>query len=242
MKKGKSRATQNTNIVPEDNKESSPAIKVTKNQLMPPHLHPNFQKSGLSPNFRIKIADLGNGCWTHHHFQPEIQTRQYRSPEVILGINYNETADIWSFACMFYEMITGEFLFDPRKQEEWSKSTDHLAVMMEALRKFPKNYSTIGTNSRKFLKRDGSFYKVPELYYMSIQETLIRKYKAIPLEAEKIQEFLLPMLEIYPQNRSRAIDMLKHSWLKRNVVEIFEDPARDFASEIENHTPGIIDT
>ena len=71
-------------------------------------------KIGLKSNFKIKIADLGNGCWTHYHFQPEIQTRQYRGPEVILGINYNETADLWSFACMLFEMLTGDFLFDPK--------------------------------------------------------------------------------------------------------------------------------
>ena len=52
--------------------------------------------------FKIKIADLGNACFKHHHFSTEIQTRQYRSPEVILGQSYNETADIWSFGCMMY--------------------------------------------------------------------------------------------------------------------------------------------
>jgi serine/threonine protein kinase len=79
--------------------------------------------------FNLKIADLGNACWTHHHFQPEIQTRQYRSPEVILGINYNDTADTWSFACMIYEMLTGDFLFAPQKTENYSKSEDHLALV-----------------------------------------------------------------------------------------------------------------
>ena len=36
----------------------------------------------LNENLKLKIVDLGNGCWTHHHFSTEIQTRQYRSPEV----------------------------------------------------------------------------------------------------------------------------------------------------------------
>jgi serine/threonine-protein kinase SRPK3 len=36
----------------------------------------------LDENLKLKIVDLGNGCWTHHHFSTEIQTRQYRSPEV----------------------------------------------------------------------------------------------------------------------------------------------------------------
>ena len=30
------------------------------------------------PDLRVKIADLGNACWDHHHFTDDIQTRQYR--------------------------------------------------------------------------------------------------------------------------------------------------------------------
>jgi serine/threonine-protein kinase SRPK3 len=29
----------------------------------------------LDENMRLKICDLGNGCWTYHHFSTEIQTR-----------------------------------------------------------------------------------------------------------------------------------------------------------------------
>jgi len=29
-----------------------------------------------------KIVDLGTACWEEKHFTEEIQTRQYRSPEV----------------------------------------------------------------------------------------------------------------------------------------------------------------
>ena len=69
----------------------------------------------IDKDVKLKIVDMGNGCWTYHHFSDEIQTRQYRSPETILGIPYNTTADIWSFACMIFEMLTGDFLFEPRK-------------------------------------------------------------------------------------------------------------------------------
>lgn len=37
---------------------------------------------GLDENVKVKIVDMGNACWLHHHFSTEIQTRQYRSPEV----------------------------------------------------------------------------------------------------------------------------------------------------------------
>lgn len=100
-----------------------------------------------NPPIKVKIADLGNACWFNHHFSTEIQTRQYRSPEVIIGCHYNETADIWSLACMIFELLTGEFLFEPRKGNHFSKNDDHLAQMEELLRKIPLNFCLSGRKS-----------------------------------------------------------------------------------------------
>ncbi len=92
---------------------------------------PNQGKSKRGPkideNVMVKICDMGNGCWTYHHFTPEIQTRQYRSPEVIIGADYDTSADIWSLACTVFEMVTGDFLFEPRKGNNYDKDDDHLA-------------------------------------------------------------------------------------------------------------------
>lgn len=49
---------------------------------------------------RVKIADLGNACWVDHHYTNDIQTRQYRAPEVILRAPWGASADVWSVACM----------------------------------------------------------------------------------------------------------------------------------------------
>jgi serine/threonine protein kinase len=55
----------------------------------------------------VKIVDLGNACWTHKHFSDDIQTRQYRAPEVIITSPYDTSADIWSLGCMVFELLTG---------------------------------------------------------------------------------------------------------------------------------------
>ncbi len=34
------------------------------------------------------------------HFTDDVQTRQYRSLEVLLGAPYDTSADIWSLACV----------------------------------------------------------------------------------------------------------------------------------------------
>ena len=47
-------------------------------------------------------------------FTSDIQTRQYRCPEVLLGARYSTSADMWSFACLVFELATGDVLFDPR--------------------------------------------------------------------------------------------------------------------------------
>ena len=103
-------------------------------------------RNPIDENIKTKIVDLGNGCWTYHHFTSQIQTRQYRSPEVIIGANYGTSADVWSFACMIFELITGEFLFEPRKSKSYNKDDDHLAQMMELLGKMPKDLALSGKN------------------------------------------------------------------------------------------------
>ena len=86
-------------------------------------LKEKFNRRGpeIDPSIEVKICDLGNACWFNHHFSTIIQTRQYRSPEVLLGIEYNESSDIWSLACIVFELATGDFLFEPRKAKHFRK-------------------------------------------------------------------------------------------------------------------------
>ena len=65
------------------------------NELITNVLDPN-----CAADLKVKIADLGNACWVDRHFTEDIQTRQYRCIEVLLGCGYCTAADIWSTACM----------------------------------------------------------------------------------------------------------------------------------------------
>lgn len=65
-------------------------------------------------DMRCKVVDFGNACRANKQFAEEIQTRQYRAPEVILRAGYSFSVDMWSFACTAFELATGDMLFAPK--------------------------------------------------------------------------------------------------------------------------------
>ncbi|XP_062990247.1 SRSF protein kinase 2 isoform X2 [Elgaria multicarinata webbii] len=112
---------------------------------------------------RVKIADLGNACWVHKHFTEDIQTRQYRSIEVLIGAGYSTPADIWSTACMAFELATGDYLFEPHSGEDYSRDEDHIAHIIELLGNIPRHFALSGKYSREFFNRRDHIALIIEL-------------------------------------------------------------------------------
>lgn len=105
----------------------------------------------------IKIADLGNATPLRRHYTEDIQTRQYRAPEAITGRNdWGATADIWSAACVVFELLTAEYLFDPQSQGElFGKDDDHCAQIIELLGAWPQSVLWGGRYSREIFDSNG---------------------------------------------------------------------------------------
>ena len=202
------------NMIEKNNILSSEVNDQEKEKMMK-KLSEKMSRRGpeIDPSIEVKICDIGNACWFNHHFSTIIQTRQYRSPEVILGINYNETSDIWSLACMLFELATGDFLFEPRKGETFSKNDDHLAQIIEAVGKMPKNFALSGLDSYKYFDKNGKLRRIKNLIYFPIKDILVKKYNFKEKEAQAFSDFLMPMLEYYPDKRASARELLKHPWL-----------------------------
>ncbi|KAJ7112555.1 kinase-like domain-containing protein [Mycena epipterygia] len=76
--------------------------------------------------------------WTEHRtFKNRIETGQYRCPEAIIGSLVGTDADIWSVACVLFELINGEDLFDLNPVA--GGEDNHLAQMIQLLGEFPKH-------------------------------------------------------------------------------------------------------
>lgn len=169
---------------------------------------------------KIKIVDFGNACWEHKHFTDDIQTRQYRAPEVILGSGYDGKADVWSLACLVFELATGDFLFDPHSGKDYNRDEDHLALMMELLGPLPAHMIAKGTYSPQFYNKRGELMHIKRLNFWSLRDVLREKYKLPPENADSLSSFLLPMLYYDPEKRVSSRQAMRHPFI--NDPETFE--------------------
>merc|ERR1719382_610804 len=166
------------------------------------------------PGVAFKVADLGNACWVERHFSDDIQTRQYRSPETIINAGYDTSADMWSLACMIFELVTGDYMFDPKASEEYPRDEDHLALFVELLGPMPAKLICRGRRSTTYFNRRGELRHIKSLRYWGLGDVLQQKYHMHPIEARNLASFLLPMLRLQPEERTSAKSALEHPWLQ----------------------------
>lgn len=188
--------------------------KKSKSPTQRPPSSFNVKDPEVLKKTRAVVVDLGNACWTHRHFSEDIQTRQYRSPEVLIGSKYDTSADMWSLGCITFELMTGDLLFDPRAGEEYDRDEDHLAMFQELLGKMPKKLALGGKYSKNFFNRKGDLKHILNLKFWPMHSVLHEKYHFSTKDSREIADFLLPLLEFDPKNRSTALDCLNSDWLR----------------------------
>ena len=98
----------------------------------------------------IKVIDFGSSCFEDERAYTYIQSRFYRSPEVILGTPYDEAIDMWSLGCILAELYTGYPLF-PGENE-----TEQLACIVEALGMPPRSALDRASRRKHFFDSSGA--------------------------------------------------------------------------------------
>lgn len=159
-------------------------------------------------NIKIVISDFGSILdLNNYDKKEEIQTRYYRAPEIVLKCGFNEKCDLWSLGCTIYEILTGDILFDPEKDNSYSRDFHHIYWFYEICGDIPKWMIEKSEKRKEFFNKNGKFLvKKPETW--DIKE-VIKEEKEIDIiddnKLENVINMINMMLKIDPNERNITI-------------------------------------
>ncbi|KAF9041465.1 kinase-like protein [Panaeolus papilionaceus] len=163
----------------------------------------------------FKLSDFGAANMLTNRIAQLIQPESLRSPEVIIGAEWDTKADIWNLGCLLYEFARGAKLFDPHWNTETSglsPTQTHLSQMTGLLGNFPLQLLQKGSKSDSYFNEQGALLQGANTYSITLHD-LLNRAGYTPQETSEIADFLTPMLTIDPGGRWTAAQLLKHPWL-----------------------------
>ncbi|XP_042148945.1 dual specificity tyrosine-phosphorylation-regulated kinase 1B isoform X1 [Ixodes scapularis] len=183
----------------------------------------------------IKIVDFGSSCQLGQRIYQYIQSRFYRSPEVLLGIPYDMAIDMWSLGCILVEMHTGEPLFSGANE------VDQMNKIVEVLGLPPKALLDKAHKARKYFEKlpDGSYMlkkaKDGKKQYRGAGTRRLHEVLGVETggpggrrQSEpghsvadylKFRDLVLRMLDYDPKGRITPHHALQHSFFRRTADE-----------------------
>lgn len=154
----------------------------------------------------IKLIDFGSGCFDSQTVYTYIQSRFYRSPEIILGIPYTSAIDMWSFGCIIMEFCTGMPIFPGENEGE------QLQIHMQLLGIPPPHVILRGTRSNLFFDRSLQPILTPAGQKGKVRLPGSKNLTDI-LQDPELCDLISKCLEWDPKKRITPTDALNHSWL-----------------------------
>lgn len=161
---------------------------------------------------------------------------------MIFGVGYDHSTDIWSFACVMYEMITGDYLFDidefeltnytektksrhrsKHKADDMSSSDEdeesedyemcrNHLIMIESIA--GRMPDSMVEYGRQYYNKTGHLKGKPKIKKTSIKSLLLGGYSGISeQDATQIDDLLMQCLKIDGRSRASVNTLLKHKWL-----------------------------
>ncbi|KAF9882327.1 dual specificity protein kinase pom1 [Colletotrichum karsti] len=180
----------------------------------------------------IKVIDFGSSCFENEKVYTYIQSRFYRSPEVILGMTYGMPIDMWSLGCILAELYTGVPIFPGENEQE------QLACIMEVFGPPEKHLIEKSTRKKLFFDSMGK----PRLTVSSkgrrrrpSSKTLQQVLKC---DDEAFIDFLSRCLRWDPDRRLKPEEAIHHEFIsgKKMGAPLPRIPTTRDASPAKRHT------
>nr|XP_022345958.1 dual specificity tyrosine-phosphorylation-regulated kinase 4-like isoform X2 [Crassostrea virginica] len=185
----------------------------------------------------IKVIDFGSSCYEHQRVYTYIQSRFYRSPEVILGLPYSMPIDMWSFGCILAELYTGYPLFPGENEVE------QLACIMEVLGLPSGNVLDQATRRRLFFDSKGNPRCITNSKGKKRRVGSKDLQQAVKTCDANFLDFIRRCLEWDPNIRMTPEEALQHDWIKEGLVNRkARDSNRSQQKASHRPSPAVSDT
>ncbi|WFD20665.1 hypothetical protein MCAP1_002914 [Malassezia caprae] len=161
----------------------------------------------------IRVIDFGSSCFEDEKVYTYIQSRFYRSPEVILGVDYHMAIDMWSLGCILVELHTGYPIF-PGENEQ-----DQLACMMEVLGVPDRGLLERSTRRKLFFDSTGAPRPVVTSRGQKRRPSSKSLISAVRSNDELFLDFIARCLTWDPERRLQPEAALRHPWFLQRGAE-----------------------
>lgn len=177
----------------------------------------------------IKVIDFGSSCFENEKVYTYIQSRFYRSPEVILGMTYGLPIDMWSLGCILAELYTGVPIFPGENEQE------QLACIMEVFGPPEKHLIEKSTRKKLFFDSMGK----PRLTVSSkgrrrrpSSKTL---QQALKCDDEPFLDFIARCLRWDPDRRIKPEEAIRHEFITGQKTSAPVAPRARESSPMKRH-------
>ncbi|EJU04052.1 kinase-like protein [Dacryopinax primogenitus] len=174
-------------------------------------------KSLQSP--QIKVIDFGSACHERQTVYTYIQSRFYRSPEVLLGMSYTASIDMWSLGCIVVELFLGLPLF-PGTSE-----FNQMTRIVEMLGMPPAYMLEIGKSSNDFFKSSLDEYGRKKWRIKALDEYCRDKKTTEQPGKKYFSATTLPeIIKTAPNTNktNKAVDMEKEANLRLALIDFVQ--------------------
>lgn len=169
----------------------------------------------------IKVIDFGSSCYENQRDSDSsddnsvytyIQSRFYRSPEVILGVPYTTQIDMWSLGCILAELYTGYPLFPGENEVE------QLACIMEIFGLPPENLLNKATRKRLFFDSKGNVRSMTNSKGKKRRVNSKELHQVVKTGDYNFLNFIQRCLHWDPDERMTPDEALRHEWIKEIII------------------------
>lgn len=166
----------------------------------------------LGSEYAIKIIDLGSSCFDTEKIYTYVQSRFYRSPEVIMGISYNMAIDMWSLGCILAELYTGYPLFPGENEQE------QLWCIMEICGLPPAAFLDRSSRRRVFFDSTGQPRPFANSKGKRRRVGSKSLYTVLKCQDAAFLDFIERCLAWEPEKRMTPAEALRHGWIVGNFI------------------------